>query len=308
MFLELKVISKRAFLGLLVVPLLCAILLCMVIILRGDSYKVDYTLIVGGRYNAITSIIKKDSLFLQIAEEVKIPYAVLRNSINYALDQRNQAIIIVVNHSSQKTAEKIAKLLYKKLKDPNLISQDSQQQINAVIQYKANYQLLINKIKPINVVDKKLVAQISDLAAINAATNAFVLLNNDDYIDEFYRASKLFVDSAVKVNENNMVEQVSNSTQSIIKELSQEYNFSYEMLNDFYEYYFYNSMIKYADERLIQLENLQKIQSNLMLGSLSAYHQKVSIKKSFILAYIFVLAVCVFGLFVRRVMQSSKEY
>lgn len=308
MFLELKVISKRAFLGLLLVPLLCAILLCMIIILRGDSYKVDYTLIVGTRYNAITSIIQKDSLFVQIAEEVKIPYAELRNSINYALDQRNQAIIIVVNHSSQKIAEKIAKLLYKKLKDQKLISQDSQQKINTVIQYKANYQLLINKIKPIKVIDKKLVAQISDLAAINAATNAFVLLNNDDYIDEFYRASKLFVDSAVKVNENNMVEQVSNSTQSIIKEFAQEYNFSYEMLNDFYEYCFYNSMIKYADERLIQLENLQKIQSNLMLGSLSAYHQKVSIKKSFILAYIFVLAVCVFGLFARRVMQSSKEY
>jgi len=236
MFLELKVISKRAFLGLLLVPLLCAILLCMIIILRGDSYKVDYTLIVGTRYNAITSIIQKDSLFVQIAEEVKIPYAELRNSINYALDQRNQAIIIVVNHSSQKTAEKIAKLLYKKLKDPSLISQESQQQINAVIQYKANYQLLINKIKPIKVVDKKLVAQISDLATINAATNAFVLLNNNNYIDDLYLASKLFIDSAVKVNENNMVEQVSNSTQSIIKELAQEYNFSYEILNDFYEF------------------------------------------------------------------------
>lgn len=306
MFLELKVISKRAFLALLLVPLFCALLFCVLVMLRGDSYKVDYTVMVGSRYNVINYTLQKDSFFLRLAQETDISYQELRNSIDFALDQRNQAIMIVVKHSSKKTAEKIAKILYEKLTDPALISQESQQKINAILHDRANYEILFNKVKPVDHLDKNLVAQITDLATISAATHAFVLFNNDDYIDDLYLASKLFIDSAVKVNENNMIDQISNSTQSIIQGFSKKYNISYELLKNLYDYYFYNAMMKYADNRLIQLENLQKIQTNLMLGSLSAYQQQISLVKCFVFAYIFIFILCLFGVFARQVMQSSK--
>ena len=302
MLTELNDINKKILGFLFLMPLLCALFFCIVVVMRGDQYKVDYTLMVGSRYPEISVTLQKESVFIQLAQEANIPYSVLKNSMNYALDQRNQAVNIVINNSNQVLAEKIAIAIQKKLTDFALMNQNSLQKIELIKEHKANYQLSLDSIVPIKSIDNNVLMQVSHLATIGAATNALVFDNN------LSLSFNLFADNSVNINEGNMMNEVTRATKSILKNLAEHNNISYAVLDNVYNTYFYLAMIKNSDDKIAQLEKLQKKQENLVLGSLSAYQQKISLIKCFLVTYIFVFAMCVFAVFAKRVMLSSKEY
>lgn len=307
MFIESKAINKKVFLGLLFIPLLCAILLSMFAMLRGDNYKVDYTLIVGSRYNTIVTVIQKESLFVQLAQETNISYIDLKNSFYYALDQRNQSLSIIVSHKSKLVAERIAMAIHKTLTNPILISRDSVEKKEIVLQKKKSYQMLLGKLSVASDINPNALSQVKKIAEIGAATNSFVIFNHQNYMDDLYVTSKIFFNGTQNININNMEDKVNHSILEILDNIAKTENLAVETVYRYYYFYYYDLMIKYADNRLMQLDNLQKIQAYLMLGSLSAYQQRVSLLKIFTLTYIFVFSVCVFGVFARRVIQSSKE-